>query len=49
LLNGAELEAAPDGSVPEFKGQPVKAGALSLAPASITFLTIPSARNKACM
>jgi hypothetical protein len=49
LLNGAELEAASDGSVPEFKGQPVKAGALRLAPASITFLTIKSARNKSCM
>jgi heparanase len=49
LLNGAELEAARDGSVPEFKGQPVKAGPLRLAPASITFLAIPSARNKSCM
>jgi hypothetical protein len=49
LLNGAELEAASDGSVPEFKGQPVKAGTVALAPASITLLTIPSARNKSCM
>jgi hypothetical protein len=49
LLNGAELQAQPDGSVPEFKGQPVKAGTIRLAPASITFLTIPSARNKTCM
>jgi hypothetical protein len=49
LLNGVELEAAPDGSVPEFKGQPVKAGTLRLAPASMTFLTIPSAGNKSCM
>ncbi len=49
LLNGTELQAASDGSVPELKGQPVKAGTLHLAPASITFLTIPSARNKSCM
>jgi hypothetical protein len=49
LLNGSELQAAADGSVPELKGQPVKAGAMQLAPASITFLTMPSARNKACM
>jgi hypothetical protein len=49
LLNGSELQASPDGSVPEFKGQSVKTGPLRLAPASITFLTIPSAQNKACM
>jgi hypothetical protein len=49
LLNGVEVQAAPDGSVPELKGQPVKGGALRLAPASITFLTIKSAGNKSCM
>jgi len=49
LLNGTELQAAPEGSVPKFKGQPVKAGILRLAPASITFVTIPSAHNKGCM
>jgi hypothetical protein len=49
LLNGTELQAASDGSVPEVKGQPVKPGTIRLAPASITFLTMPSARNKACM
>jgi hypothetical protein len=49
LLNGAELQAQPDGLVPDFKGQPVKAGTIRLTPASITFLTIPSARNKTCM
>jgi heparanase 1 len=49
LLNGTGLQAASDGSVPELKGQPVKAGTLRVAPASISFLTLPSARNKACM
>jgi hypothetical protein len=48
-LNGTELKAASDGSVPQLKGQPVKAGTLRLAPASITFLTMASAGNKACM
>jgi heparanase len=49
FLNESELQAAPDGSIPELKGQTVKAGTMRLAPASITFLTMPSARNKACM
>jgi hypothetical protein len=48
-LNGSELKAGSDGSIPELKGQPVEAGLLHLAPASITFLTIPSAWNKSCM
>jgi hypothetical protein len=48
-LNGIELQAAGDGSVPELKGQPVKAGTLRLASASISFLTIASAQNKACL
>ncbi len=49
LLNGTELQAEADGSIPDFKGQPVKAGPVHLAPESITFMTIPSARSKACM
>jgi len=49
LLNGVALQAAADGTVPEIKGQRAEAGVLQLAPESITFLTIPSARNKSCM
>jgi hypothetical protein len=49
LLNGAELRAAEDGTVPEIKGQKVEAGVFQLAPASITFVTIASAGNKNCM
>jgi len=49
MLNGVALQAAADGTVPEIKGQKVKAGTLQLGPASITFLTIPSAKNKSCM
>ncbi len=47
-LNGTVLQADPDGSIPPISGQPVKAGALSLDPQTITFFTIPSARNKNC-
>lgn len=49
LLNGVALQARADGTVPEIKGQKVAAGDLQLAPASITFLAVPSARNKSCM
>ena len=49
LLNGVALQAGADGTVPEIKGQKVEAGVLPFAPASITFLTVPSARNKSCM
>ena len=48
-LNGTELEAGVDGSLPPIAGQPVKAGTVQLAPASVTFLTIPTAHNAACM
>ncbi|MFZ1086618.1 MAG: hypothetical protein WAN35_16765 [Terracidiphilus sp.] len=48
LLNGIELRAALDGSLPAISGQRVQAGDLELAPESITFLTLPSARNKNC-
>jgi hypothetical protein len=48
-LNGMELQAGPDGSLPAIDGQHVQAGTLRLPALSITFLTIPSARNKSCM
>lgn len=48
LLNGRELKANLDGSLPSMQGQPFKAGALRLPPHSITFLTIPSAGNSNC-
>ncbi|HLJ79034.1 MAG TPA: hypothetical protein VKT75_16555 [Acidobacteriaceae bacterium] len=49
-LNGRVLQISSDGSLPEPKlgGEVVTAGAVSLPPASITFLTIPSARNESC-
>ncbi|MDE3148734.1 MAG: hypothetical protein KGL37_04625 [Acidobacteriota bacterium] len=49
LLNGTELQAGSDGSLPVIKGQHVSTGTLQLAPLSITFLTMPTARNKSCM
>jgi hypothetical protein len=48
LLNGATMTAAADGSLPAIKGQAVKAGSLSIAPASITFVTMPTAGNASC-
>lgn len=47
-LNGTELQAASDGSLPPLKGQNVDAGTISFPPESLTFLIIPSAQNKNC-
>lgn len=48
LLNGAELKAGSDGSLPKMEGESVKAGTVQLPPASVTFLTLPSAANAGC-
>lgn len=48
LLNGQPLKADGNGSVPEMKGRPQKAGAVSLPPLSITFLTMAGAHNMSC-
>jgi len=48
LLNGSELMAGSDGTLPAINGQPVKAGIINLAPESVTFLTLPTAHNKVC-
>jgi hypothetical protein len=48
LLNGAEVTVAADGSLPPIKGQTVKAGTIHVPPASITFLTMPGAKNANC-
>jgi len=47
-LNGKTLELNSDSDVPEFVGQPTRAGRISFAPASITFLAIPNANNSSC-
>jgi len=48
LLNGTALQAEKDGSLPAIQGKRIAAGALELAPESITFLTMPTARNASC-
>ncbi|HEV2486548.1 MAG TPA: hypothetical protein VGT08_13530 [Terracidiphilus sp.] len=48
LLNGTELKVQTDGSVGPIKGAHVSAGTIQLAPASVTFFTIPSAHNQSC-
>ncbi len=48
LLNGQELRVAPDGSVPEYKGEEFKRGVVSFAPATISVLTLPDSGNASC-
>jgi heparanase len=47
-LNGKPLRLTSTGDLPQIKGEPVKAGVLSFAPASITYLAIGNARNGNC-
>ena len=47
-LNGTELKTGTDGSLPKLSGNATKPGQLTFAPASITFLAIPKAKNAAC-
>lgn len=47
-LNGKPLRLTSSGDMPQFRGEPVNAGRLSFAPASITYLSIASADNTNC-
>ncbi len=47
-LNGKTLELNSDSDVPEFVGERTRTGRISFAPASITFLAIPTANNSGC-
>ena len=47
-LNGRQLVLGDNDALPQIKGKLTKAGSVSLAPASITFLAMPSAGNAAC-
>jgi hypothetical protein len=47
-LNEKTLQLNSDGDVPEFVGQPTRAGRISFAPESIPFLAIPNANNNSC-
>lgn len=48
MLNGKALRIGAEGSLPDLAGEGVSAGSIDLPPASITFLTVPSARNESC-
>lgn len=47
-LNGRDLRLGGNDELPELRGQPIPAGPVELAPASIMFLAIPSAGNANC-
>ena len=47
-LNGKTLQLNRDGDVPQFLGQSTRAGHISFAPTSITFLAIANADNSSC-
>ncbi len=47
-LNGNSLALEADGELPHTEGAPADAGVVKFAPATITFLTVPTAGSKAC-
>jgi heparanase len=47
-LNGKTLQLKGDGDLPRFLGQSTRAGHISFAPISITFLEIANAENSNC-
>ena len=47
-LNGADLQLGAEDTLPELKGSATHKGQAVFAPASITFLAIPKARNAGC-
>lgn len=47
-LNGTELKLGAGDALPEFAGASTQSGELTFAPASITFLAIPTANNASC-
>jgi hypothetical protein len=48
LLNGSELKLGADDALPDLHGRATHVGKLTFAPASITFLAFPNARNASC-
>ena len=48
LLNGMELVLGPSDALPAFTPSAIAAGNVTLAPTTITFVTIPTAGNDAC-
>jgi heparanase 1 len=47
-LNGVALELGADDVLPDPTGVSTQPGQLSLAPATITFIAVPAAGNRAC-
>ena len=47
-LNGSTLQLNSDGDLPQVSGEPIRAGRVSFAPASISFLTSANANNSSC-
>lgn len=47
-LNGRPLALGPGDRLPALSGAPVAPGSVALAPATITFITVPQAGNAAC-
>jgi hypothetical protein len=47
-LNGNTLRLTAGGELPKLAGEPTKAGRVSFAPASITFLALENANNRNC-
>jgi heparanase len=47
-LNGSELKLGARDALPSMTGKPLRAGQVTLAPATITFLAFPDAGNASC-
>ena len=47
-LNGKELKAAPDGTLPRIAGSRFKSGTMNFAPLTITFIEFPNAKDASC-
>ena len=47
-LGGVELHVTPNGALPDLNGAAQTSGAVTLAPASITFFVVADAHNAAC-
>jgi heparanase len=47
-LNGNTLRLTSSGDLPQLEGEPTKAGPVSFAPASITYLAVENASNNSC-
>jgi hypothetical protein len=48
FLNGSELKATEDGTIPQLGGLKVARGVVDLSPQTITFIVLPSAQNSSC-